>query len=146
MTIESLGDKLDFPGMTGAYLHELWKYHGQVRTELKSALLEFRNTGLPDDVKSLTCRRPHCGSSPSPHWLYDYIDSIAVTPHLFDLTEFEDARARHVQSLFSSYGGCSCATMLSPVKRTFWEALTAVVNRALAKVCRIDVTTPHGDS
>ncbi|KAH9069794.1 hypothetical protein EDB83DRAFT_2189889, partial [Lactarius deliciosus] len=27
MTIEDLGDKLEFPGMTGAYLHELWKYH-----------------------------------------------------------------------------------------------------------------------
>ncbi|KAH9174341.1 hypothetical protein EDB89DRAFT_1817437, partial [Lactarius sanguifluus] len=27
MTIEDLGDKLEFPGPTGAYLHELWKYH-----------------------------------------------------------------------------------------------------------------------
>ncbi|KAI9433734.1 hypothetical protein H4582DRAFT_1798479, partial [Lactarius indigo] len=27
MTIEDLGDKLEFPGSTGAYLHELWKYH-----------------------------------------------------------------------------------------------------------------------
>ena len=27
MTIEDLGDKLEFPGMTGVYLHELWKYH-----------------------------------------------------------------------------------------------------------------------
>ena len=30
MTIEGLEDKLDFPGMTGAYLHELWKYHERV--------------------------------------------------------------------------------------------------------------------
>ncbi|KAH9017243.1 hypothetical protein EDB85DRAFT_2096539 [Lactarius pseudohatsudake] len=29
MTIEDLGDKLEVPGMTGAYLHELWKYHQQ---------------------------------------------------------------------------------------------------------------------
>ena len=146
MTIEGLGNKLDFPGMTGTFLHELWKYHQQVRKELKSALLEFRNTGLPDDVKGLTCRRPSHGNS-SPQWLYEYINSIAGAPHLFDLTEFEDVKARHVQSLGSSYGPCSCATMLSPVKRTFWEALTAVVNRALAKVlCRIDVTIPHRDS
>ncbi|KAH9066088.1 hypothetical protein EDB83DRAFT_736931 [Lactarius deliciosus] len=61
MTIESLGDKLDFPGMTGAYLHELWKYHQQVRTDLQSSVLEFKNSGLPDDVKEdLRCipRRP----------------------------------------------------------------------------------------
>jgi hypothetical protein len=134
MTLEGLGDKLDFPGMTGAFLHELWKYHEQVRTELKSALLEFRNNGLPDDVKSLMCSRPNRGPSP-PQWLYDYINSIAGTPYLFDLAEFEDARARHVQSV-GSYA-CSCATMLSPLKRTFWEALTAVVNRTLEKVCRI---------
>ena len=144
MIIEGLGDKLDFPGMTGTFLHELWKYHEKVRNELKSALLEFRNTGLPDDVKGLTCRRPSYGSS-HPQWLYDYINFIAETPHLFDLTEFEDVRARHVQSLGSSYS-CSCATMLSPVKRTFWEALTAVFDRALAKVRRMGVTTPHRDS
>jgi hypothetical protein len=145
MTIEGLEDKLDFAGMTGAHLHELSKYHEQVRTELKSALLEFRNTGLPDDVKSLRCSRPSYGAS-SPQWLYDYINSIAGTPHLFDLTEFEDARARHVQSLGSSYAACSCATMLSPVKRTFWEALTAVVNRTLEKVGRVGVTRSQRDS
>ena len=50
MIIEDLGDKLDSPGMTGAYLHELWKYHEQVRSELKSALHEFINSGLPHNV------------------------------------------------------------------------------------------------
>ena len=145
MIIEGLGDKLDSAGMTGIYLHELWKYHEQVRSELKSALLEFRNTGLPNLMNSLMCTRRSYSSS-FPQWLYDYVDSIAGAPHLFDLAEFEDARARHVQSSFSSYGGCSCATMLSPVKRSFWAALTAVVNRAFEKVRRIGVTTPHRDS
>jgi hypothetical protein len=112
MTLEGLGDKLDFLGTTGAYLHELWKYHEQVRNELKSAVLEFRNTGFPDDVKDhLRCRRPWNTSSHSPHWLYDYINSIAVTPHLFDLTEFDNVRACHIQSNLSSYRACSCATM-----------------------------------
>ena len=142
MIIEGLGDKFDSAGMTGAYLHELWKYHEQVRTELKSSLLEFRNTGLPDVVKSLMCARRSYNST-YPQWLYDYVNSIAGAPHLFDLAEFEDARARHVQSLFSSSGGCSCGTMLNPVKRSFWEALTAVVHRALEKVRRIGVATPH---
>ena len=146
LTIEGLGDKLDFPGMTGAYLHELWKYHEQVRTELKSAVSEFRNSGLPDDVKALLCTSPYHSTS-SPHWLYDYINSVAETPltNLFDLTEFEEVLARHVQS-YRSYGTCSCATMPSQIKRSFWEALTAVVQRALEKVRIIGVTTPHRDS
>jgi len=134
MTIEGLGDKLDFAGMTGAYLHELWRYHKHVQNELKSALLEFQNSGLPDDVKSLMCISPYYGNS-SPQWIYDYIDSVAGTPprNLFDLTEFEEVRARHVQS-HGSYGACSCATMPIQVKRSFWEALTAVVHRTLEKV------------
>jgi hypothetical protein len=142
MTIEGLGDKLDFPGMTGAYLYELWKYHEQVRSELKSAVLEFKNSGLPDDVTSLTCRRHYYAPS-HPQWLYDYINSIAETPHLFDLTEFEDIRARHVESYSSSHGICSCATMPTQVKRSFWEALTALVHRTLEKVRIIDVTMTH---
>ena len=144
MTIEGLRDELDFPGMTGAYLHELWKYHEQVRAELKSAVSEFRKSGLPDDVKSLTCTTSRRGNS-SPQWLYDYINSIAGTPHLFDLTEFENVRASHVQS-HGSYGPCSCATMPSQVKRSFWEALTAVVQRTLEKVRIIGVTTLHRDN
>jgi hypothetical protein len=138
MTIEGLGDKLDFPGLTGAYLHELWKYHEQVRTELKSAVLEFRHSGLPDDVKSLKCKRPSYGVSESPpQWLCDYINSVAETPHLFDLTEFETASARHIQSYGSSYGVCPCAGMPSQLKRSFWEALTTVVHRTLEKVSTI---------
>ena len=73
MTIEGLEDKLDFPGMTGAYLHELRKYHEQVRNELKSALLEFINSGLPDDVKRLTCRLGtyyNDNGEYFPQWLY----------------------------------------------------------------------------
>ena len=145
MTIEGLGDKLDFAEMTGAYLHELWKYHEQVRSELKSALLEFRNSGLPDVVKTLICASPYYGNDP-PQWLYDYINSIAVTPHLFDLTEFEDVRASHVQGHLHRYGACSCLTMPSQVRRTFWEALTVVCHGALEKVGRIGETTPHHDS
>jgi len=133
MTIDDLGDKLDFPGMTGAYLHELWRYHEQVRTELKSAVLEFRNSGLPNDWKSLMCKSSSYGTSP-PIWLYEYMDSVARTPHLFDLTEFENGLALHVQGYGASYGVCSCAGIPSQVKRTFWEALTAIVHRTIEKV------------
>ena len=143
MIIESLGDNLDFPGMTGAYLHELWKYHEQVRTELKSALLEFIDSGLPSDVNSLTCTSYYHGSQSSPQWLYDYINSLAETPHLFDLTEFETTWTRYVQSHGPFNGPCSYPGISSgPTgslsqaagKRTIWQALTAVVHRAIAKV------------
>jgi hypothetical protein len=148
MTIEGLGDELDCAGMTGAYLHELWKYHEHVRNELQSAVLQFRNTGLPDDVKSLMCTSPYYAYGTSyPQWLYEYIDSVAGTPprHTFDLTEFEAVRARHVQSRNTSYGACSCATMPNQVKHSFLEALTAVVHGVLEKVRRIGVTRPHLD-
>jgi hypothetical protein len=103
MTIEDLGDKLDFPGLTGAYLHELWKYHKHVRKELEEAVLEFGNSGFPDDVYQLRCLKSakHGDLEGFPNWLYDYIDSIAKAPHLFDLTEFEAAWARHC--LWSMY-------------------------------------------
>jgi hypothetical protein len=143
MTIEGLGDKLDFPGTTGAYLHELWKYHGHVRSELKSALLELMNSGLPDEVKRLTCDRRDDDASP-PQWLHDYINSVAETPHLFDLTEFETAWAQHVQSV--SRLVCSCTGIHSQVRRSFWEALTAVVHRTIEKVRRIGVIRTHRDS
>ena len=147
MTIEGLEDKLDFAGMTGAALHELWKYHRQVQSDLKLAVFEFRNTGLPDDVKSLICASPYHGNT-RPQWLYEYINSVAKTPlrYLYDCTEFEEVRARHVQS-FNSYGPCSCATMPNDLKRSFREALTAVVHGVLEKVRRIGVSsTPHRDS
>jgi len=134
MTIEGLGDKLDFAGMTGTYLHGLWKYHEQVRNALTSAVLEFRKSGLMDDVNSLTCINPYHGSS-SPQWLHNYINYIAKAPHLFDLTEFETAWACYVQSHGSSHSACSYAGIPGPsqAKRTFWEALTVVVHRALEK-------------
>ena len=148
MTIEGLGEKLDFAGMTGAYLHELWKYHKGVRNELKSALLWFRDSGLPNDVKGLKCSKAYSrNGSSSPQWLHDYINSIAKTPHLFDLPEFETAWRRHVQSATPSYYGvCTCAAISSQVKHSFWKALTAVVHRTLETVRRNCVTPPHRDS
>ena len=53
MVIEDLGDKLEISDMTGAYLHELWKYHERIRADLKSGLPAFQSSGLPHDVKIL---------------------------------------------------------------------------------------------
>ena len=139
MVIEDLGDKLEFSDMTGAYLYELWKYHQHVRTELRSGIPEFRNSGLPEGVKGLYCTEYHsasAGLSSFPVWLDNYIKSIVEAPHLFDLIEFEDARARHVRKMQTTYSApCSCFDISSQLRRAFWEALTAFVNGAITKVC-----------
>jgi len=148
MTIEGLEDKLEFPGITGAYLYELWKYHQQVRTNLKSGLLEFRHSGLPDVVKGLRCSKPSYYSSGNPllQWLDKYIESIAEAPHLFDLFEFENAWARHIQDNNYSSAKCSCVGISSQVIRAFWGALTAVFHKAIEKVRRTDVTSLEASS
>ncbi|KAH9166766.1 hypothetical protein EDB89DRAFT_1857100 [Lactarius sanguifluus] len=147
MTIEDLGDKLEFPGTTGAYLHELWKYHQQVRTDLKSGVLEFRKSGLPHDVEVMRCCDPHSRTHVFPQWLDNYITSIAEAPHLFDPTEIEGARARHIKYNASYRQACSCADTPSVI-RTFWEALTAVVHGTIEKVRIriIGVTRFHCDN
>ena len=138
MIIEDLGDKLDSPSMTGAYLHELWKYHEQVRSELKSALHEFINSGLPDDMKSLLCISPSHGVS-SPQWLHDYINSVADIPRLFDPSKLETAWTGYVHSHGSFRGPCSFLGIPGPsrAKSTIWLALMAVAHWAIQKVCRI---------
>jgi hypothetical protein len=153
MIIEDLGDKFDFPGMTGAYLHQLRKYYERVRTDLKSDLLEFRNSGLPEDVKCLRCITRYFKSSyyPShdvthPPWLDTYTQSIEDAPHLFDLISFENAWALHLQSKAQSSATCSCVGMSSQIIRTFWEALAAVVHGAIEKVRNTGVTGAYRDS
>jgi hypothetical protein len=146
MTIEDLGDKLEFPGMTGAYLQELWKYHERVRTDLKSGVLEFKNSGLPDGMKGLLCKTPQTYYAQSfPRWLDDYIESIAASLLLFDLIEFENAWVRHIKNVNNHSGG-SCVDISSQTIRAFWDALTAVVHRAIEKVRRTGVTGPHRDN
>jgi hypothetical protein len=139
--MEDLGDKTDF--MPGAYLLELWKYHESVKEELASSLLEFRKFGIPHIVQA---GEPSCRSTP-PHtsnpilqWLDGYIESLAQTPHLFDLAEFEHARAQHIKGR-----SCSCADISSQTIRAFWEDLTAVVNGAMEKVRGTDGTRIRRD-
>jgi hypothetical protein len=167
MTIEGLEDNIDF--MPGAYLRELWKYHERVRKDLASSLVEFRKSGAPKIVKNL-----HRALSPSgppsitpnpnpqpvpvhpipqpvslqtiPQWLGDYIESLAEAPHLFDLIEFENVRARHIKNESTRPNTCQCAGVSNSVIRAFWDALTAVVHEAMEKVRRTGVSTrPRGD-
>ncbi|KAH9058073.1 hypothetical protein EDB87DRAFT_1811233 [Lactarius vividus] len=129
MTLKDLVGKIDF--MPGTYLRELWLYHERVRTGLASSLLEFRNFAVPDLVKDMRCGT-HTPNS-IPQWLDDYIGSLAQTPHLFDLVEFENTRARHIKDEAHRPTTCTCEGISSQAVRTFWEALTAVVHEATEK-------------
>ena len=149
MAISDLKDKLSFPGLTGAYLHELWRYHKQVRSDLKSGVLEFRKSGLPEDVKHLRCEifQPLIvlfDDSHSPaQWLYKYIDSIADAPHLFNPVEFENDWIRYIKETaeISSKPLCSCVDLPSELRRGFWKALTTFVHTTIEKVRRTGVTS-----
>jgi hypothetical protein len=121
MVIEDLGDKLDFPGMTGAYLHELWKYHERVRTDLKSDLLEFRSSGLPEDVKSLRCNTVFQFFLLSSHNVYPsamarYLHSVhRGTPHLFDLISNSKMHGHFTSRVRPNLlQTCSCVEYVQP--------------------------------
>ncbi|KAF8263764.1 hypothetical protein EI94DRAFT_1740187 [Lactarius quietus] len=132
MVIEDLGDKLDFPGMTGIYLHELWKYHERIRTDLGSGILEFRNSGFPaQDMNGLRCN--YANYNPNLRWLDNYLDSIAEAPHLTDIIEFENVWERHIKDSRSYSQRCSCVDISSQLRRAFCEALTAVVQETTEK-------------
>jgi len=137
MVIEDLADKINFPSMTGAYLHELWKYHKRIRTDLKSGVIDFKNSGLPEDVNSLRCRSAYGygdNSNSFPRWLDNYIDSIAEAPHLFDLMEFENTWARHIKEFQTSYSQtCSCLDISSQLRRAFWENMVAFVHGTIER-------------
>ncbi|KAF8256438.1 hypothetical protein EI94DRAFT_1766819 [Lactarius quietus] len=135
MIIEDLGDKLDFPGKTGAYLYELWKYHERVRTDLRSRIPEFKDSGLPaHDMNRLRCNYVHY--HPRQRWLENYLDIIAEAPHLIDLIEFENAWVCHIKDSQPHSPRCSCWCISSQLRHALWEALTAVVHETIEKVSR----------
>jgi hypothetical protein len=72
MTIEDYDGKLDI--MSGASLHELWKYCERVRDILASDLTEFRMSCAHGTIMGLCCKE--LSSSQIPCWLDQYIESI----------------------------------------------------------------------
>ena len=134
MTIEDFDDKLDI--MPGASLYELWKYYERVRTILALDLTEFRESGAHGTITGLKCT----GLSPSqiPLWLDQYIESIAKTLKLFDMSELNIAMARHTRDN-ANEPSCECASISSQAIRDFWDALASVVHGGFNKVGWINV-------
>ncbi|KAH8985660.1 hypothetical protein EDB86DRAFT_2328468 [Lactarius hatsudake] len=128
MTIEDLDDKIGF--MPGVYLREPWRYHERVRDNLSSSLSEFRKLGA--NIPSCGSRAHSPGPNPMPQWLGDYVESLALAPHLFDIVELESARARH--HVHPHPGHCTtCPSISSEAIRAFWDSLTAIVHGAIDK-------------
>jgi len=139
MTIEDFDNKLDI--MPGASLYELWKYHERVRTILAVDLTEFRESSAHGTITNLKCSG--LTSSQIPLWLDQYIESIAKTPKLFDMSELNIAMARHTKDNANELS-CECASISSQTMRYFWEALASVVNGSFKKVSGVDVPSYSG--
>ena len=134
MAIEDFVDKLDI--MPGASLYELWKYYERVRAVLASDLAEFRESGARRTITDLQCTE--LSSSKIPRWLDRYMESIAITPHLFDFAEFYIAMAHHLKDK-TKKSSCKCASIPSRSIRQFWEALVSVVHGSFEKVIVVDL-------
>jgi len=121
-TLEDLEDKLSTPLVD---LHGLWKYHHRLRTYLADDLAAFKTTGIPSEITGQSC------SYGTLTWLGEYIESIAKSPALFDLTEFHMSLLHHTSV---SHPRCECAKISSRAIRAFWMALTNVVHDCMTRV------------
>ena len=126
-TLEDLEDELSTTPLV--YLHELWTYHCRFRIFLGPRLCSFKRTGVPSEMTGQSC------SYGTLTWLGEYIQSIAESPALFDITEFHMFLSRHISA---SHRGCECANISSRAIRAFWMALTNVVHDCMTRVS-IDV-------
>ncbi|KAH9031486.1 hypothetical protein EDB84DRAFT_1271027 [Lactarius hengduanensis] len=126
LTIESLEDKLAI--MPGAYLHELWKYHQRVKTQLK---LDLPSSGIRELLNGFNCAQYSVDRNP--YWLELYIWSIIGNPSRFNPIEFQTALARHTAG--SGMTQCSSCILIPVEKmRTFWTTLDATVHLCMEKV------------
>jgi hypothetical protein len=132
LIIEGSEDKLDM--MPGASLHELWKYHERVKSNLTSDLGEFRISHAQKALGDSSCQS--LTASQIPTWLDRYIESIGTFPAFFDLTRFHMALSSHVQwpEKHGSGGCASCVYIQHKTIQAFWAALTAVAHGSMAKV------------
>jgi hypothetical protein len=129
---------INFPlshSLAGIFLHELWKYHERVRSNLKSDREEFKTLPgwleLLGDTSSCDWR----SGSGIPRWLDIYISDIGKgpVPVSLDFTNFH----LKLPALFTKRGeGCDAL-------RAVWETLMTVVQGCIAKVRFTHVTVRH---
>ena len=133
LTIEDLAEEHKLDVMPGSFLHELWKYHKRVRSNLTSDIEEFRQSNALTILGDSSCDSLIDGL---PTWLYGYISHIGTrrVPAILDLSDFYTELAEHIQYRSSNDGCASCSRLPRTKIRAFWETLTAVVHGSIAKV------------
>jgi hypothetical protein len=133
-------NKLDL--MPGAFLHDLWKYHQRVRSNLTIDLREFKKSIMVSvgPLDHFTIRRiSRCFSltgSGLPGWLDDYISEIGAdnAPISLDPTDFYKDLIMHVQERHRGFRCEGCGEMPQEDMCALWGALTAVVDKSIVKV------------
>jgi hypothetical protein len=152
LTIEDLAKKGKLDMMSGAFLHELWKYHERVRLNLTSDLEEFKKSNALAILGDLKCNNP-IGSG-GPFWLDSYISNIGMGPvaAALDFTDFHMGLTKHItywsSNVTKTRSGCAACSGVPRKKLCeLWEALTATVHCGIAKVSVIYVqvaASPNG--
>jgi hypothetical protein len=145
MSIEDLEATGKLDNVSGALLHELWGYHQRVREYLADDLTAFMMLGTGARI-NFRCIK--LTSSDVPVWLNDYIDSIAIDPARFSLSEFHTALMRHVTSAGSRFSrSChSCASITSDRIDSFWTTFSDVVQRSIENVSLSIPSMPCADT
>ena len=137
LTIWDLAETKKLDMMPGAILHELWKYHQRVRSNLRSE--ELRKSNLLAILGDLKCDKPARSGLPS--WLESFISDLetARVPDFLDFTDLHIRLLEHIAYLRPKAqrpgGRCSsCSCITRKEMPEFCEALTATVCRIIAKV------------
>ena len=147
MNIQKLAkdDKLGL--MPGVFLHELWKYHQRVQSNIMSDMKEFKTTKLnrfkiqeEDEVCELPSR------DNIPNWLDFYISYLGkgYAPAPLDFTDFHSKFSEHSKGMDQKYWREICLFCISIPEENicaFWETLVAAVEDSMTKVRSTHVVT-----
>jgi len=137
-TIQELSSEGKLDMMPGAALHELWKYHQRVQSNLTSDLKEFRTSQAPVILGDSNC--VPLTDSGIPRWLDKYISALgsAHVPTGLDFIEFSMKLTEHIRCQSSESDGesssCACAYIPREKIHTFWDTLTVAVDDSITKV------------
>lgn len=142
LTIQNLAEEHKLDMMSGSSLHELWKYHQRVRSNITIDLREFKKSSALTVLGDSGCES--LADSGLPDWLDNYISGIgtALVPAFLDLADFHVKLVEHIERQRSNGGCASCSGMLGKKIRVIWEALTAAVHGSIVKVRVIYVIAP----
>ena len=122
--------------MPGAALHELWKYHQNVRSNLASDLKKFRTSQGYLKLGDSNCIS--LTDSGIPRWLDAYISTLGSTqaPVSLDFIAFYMKLTEHIQCKNPETDDkcSSCTNIPSDKIHAFWDTLTAAVDNSIPKV------------